>query len=90
MDKTEYSKLTDEELLDAKKKLKKSKIIHAALIGFLGGIVLFGVGAWSLSPNRQLGFLIPMLIPIFIIYRLAKSSKNKTALEDVLKDRNLN
>jgi hypothetical protein len=89
MEKTNYAKLTDEELLVEKKKLKKSKLIHATLIGFLAGILIFGIVSWSLSPKKQLGFLIPMLIPIAFIYRLVKNSKNNTDLEHVLKERNL-
>ena len=89
MEKTNYAELTDEELLVAKKKLKKSKLIHATLIGFLAGILIFGVVAWSLSAEKKLGFFIPMLIPIAFIYRLVKNSKNNTDLEHVLKERNL-
>jgi hypothetical protein len=89
MEKTNYAELTDEELLVEKKKLKKSKLIHATLIGFLAGILIFGIVSWSLSPKKQLGFLIPMLIPIAFIYRLVKNSKNNTDLEHVLKERNL-
>ena len=90
MEKKNYDELTDEALLLEKKKLKKSKILHATLIGFLAGILIFGVVAWSLSPKKQFGFLIPMLIPIAFIYRLVKNSKTNKDLEDVLKDRNLN
>ncbi|MGA9239981.1 hypothetical protein [Robiginitalea sp.] len=90
MEKKNYDELTDEALLLEKKKLKKSKILHATLIGFLAGILIFGVVAWSLSPKKQFGFLIPMLIPIVFIYRLVKNSKTNKDLEDVLKDRNLN
>jgi hypothetical protein len=89
MEKTNYAELTDEELLVEKKKLKKSKLIHATLIGFLAGILIFGIVSWSLSPKKQLGFLIPVLIPIAFIYRLVKNSKNNTDLEHVLKERNL-
>ena len=63
MEKTNYAKLTDEELLVEKKKLKKSKLIHATLIGFLAGIAIFGIAAWSFSSKKQLGFLLPVLIP---------------------------
>lgn len=90
MEKKELYALTDGELLVEKKKLKNSKIIHATLIGFLAGIAIFGIVAWSLSPEKKLGFLIPMLIPISIIYRVIKSSKKNKDLEEVLKERNLN
>ncbi|MGB6037020.1 MAG: hypothetical protein WBG42_12180 [Cryomorphaceae bacterium] len=82
--------MTDEERLVEKKKLKSSKIFHASFIGFLAGILIFGIVAWSLSPEKQLGFLIPMVIPVSIIYKMVKKSKKNTDLEKVLKERNLN
>lgn len=89
MEENTLSELTDEELLIKKKELKNSKIFHATMIGFLAGILLFGFVAWMLSPDKQLGFLIPMLFPAFIIYRVIKNSKKNNALEVVLKERNL-
>lgn len=85
----DFSKLTDEELLVEKKKLKKSKIFHAIAIGFLAGILFFGFVSWSLSSEKRPGFLIPMLIPIIFIYRILKSPNKHKDLEDVLKERNL-
>lgn len=84
-----FTEMTDEELLVEKKNLKKSKIFHATFIGFLAGILIFGIVAWSLSPEKRLGFLIPMLIPIFIIYKLVKNPDNNNDLEKVLKERHL-
>lgn len=90
MEKKDLYKLTDEELLVEKKKAKQSKIFHATFIGFLAGILLFGVVAWSLSPQKKLGFLIPMLFPVYFIYKhLTAPNRNKT-LEEVLKERGLN
>ena len=90
MDKEELYKLTDEELLVEKKKLKKSKIFHAVSIGFLTGILIFGFVSWSLSSEKRLGFIIPMLIPIVFIYKMLKNPNKNKDLEDVLKERNLN
>jgi hypothetical protein len=89
MEKTDFYKLTDEELLLEKKKLMKSKLWHAAVIGFLAGILLFGVVSWSLYAEKKLGFLIPMLIPVVFIYRLLKAPNQNKDLEDALKERNL-
>ena len=89
MEKKDFYIMTDEELLVEKKKLKKSKLFHATAIGFLIGILIFGVAAWSLNPERQLGFLLPMLIPAVFIYRTLKSSNKNKELEAVLKERNL-
>lgn len=85
MTKVELTKLTDEELLNEKKKLKKSKIINAILIGFCAGIIV-----WSVAKNTW-GFLT--LIPIFFIYKMVnnpKKHKEDKELEGVLKERNLN
>ena len=82
--------MTDEELLIEKKKLKNSKILHATLIGFLAGILIFGTVSWSLSSDKKVGFFIPMLIPVFFIYKLVKNPKDNTDLEEVLRERHLN
>lgn len=90
MEKKDLYKLTDEELLVEKKKLKKSKLFHAVSIGFLAGILIFGVVSWSLSSEKKPGFLIPMLIPVVFIYRILKSPNQSKDLEEVLQERNLN
>jgi hypothetical protein len=89
MEKKQYAEMSDEELLVEMKKLKQSKIFHAVSIGFLAGILIFGLVAWFLSPERRVGFFIPMLIPIVIIYKLLKNPKSSTELEEVLKARKL-
>ena len=89
MEKKDLSKLTDEELLVEKKKLIKAKLFYAISIGFLAGILIFGVVSWSLSSEKKLGFLIPMLIPVVFIYRLLKTPNKNKDLEDVLKEREL-
>ncbi|MCW5924491.1 MAG: hypothetical protein KIS77_19385 [Saprospiraceae bacterium] len=90
MKKNDIYNLTDEELLAEKKKMRKSKLFYAIWIGFLAGIFLFGVVSWGLSSEKRLGYLIPMLIPVFFIYKLLKAPNNHKELEDVLKERKLN
>lgn len=90
MEKKDLYKLTNEELLVEKQKLKKSKVFHAAAIGFLAGILIFGVVSWSLSSEKNLGFLIPVLIPVVFIYRMLKNPNKNKDLEEVLKERGLN
>ena len=89
MEKKGLTQLTDEELLVEKKKMKNSKLFHATAIGFLAGILIFGIVSWSLSSEKKLGFLIPMLIPVAFIYRLLKNPRTNQNLEDVLKERGL-
>lgn len=90
MNKEELMQLTDKELLAEKKKYNRSKIFHATFIGILAGILIFGFVAWSLSPNKKPGFLIPMLFPLVVIYRLIKNPKKNQDLEKVLEERHLN
>jgi hypothetical protein len=89
MNKKDLAELTDEELLVEKKKLKKYKIFHATAIGFLGGIMIFGMVSWLLAEDKKIGFLIPMLIPAVFIYKVLKSPNKHKDLEEVLKERNL-
>lgn len=89
MQKDALKQLTDEELLAAKKKAAKSRIFHALSIGFLAGILIFGFVSWVLSPEKRLGFLLPMLIPVVFIYRLLTSPNKHKALGEVLAERQL-
>ena len=89
MEKKELHKLTDEELLLEKKKHHKSKIFNAIAIGFLAGILIYGVFSWIQTPDKKLGFLIPMLIPLFFIYLMLKNPNKHNDLEKVLKERGL-
>ena len=81
MNKKEISELTDQELLDADKKMKPNPITDAVLIGFLVGIIIFSVA------KSTWGFLT--LIPLFFIYKLLNKGKNKKALQEELKKREL-
>ena len=90
MEKKNYNEMTDEELLVERKELNKSKIFHASAIGFLAGILIFGLIGWGLSEEKRLGFFIPMLIPIVFVYKLVKNPKTNKDLEEVLKERRLN
>lgn len=56
----DFSKFSDEELVEAKNAKKPSPIIDAFFIGFLIGVIIFGVAA------SAWGFLI--LLPLFLIY----------------------
>jgi uncharacterized membrane protein YiaA len=89
MERKNFTEMTDQELLVEKKRLKESKLFHAVSIGFLAGILIFGIGAWIMSEQRQIGFFIPMIFPIVIIFKLIKKSKSNEELEQVLKERKL-
>ena len=68
MTQKELVDLTDDEQLKERKQQKNTKIINAALIGFLIGIVI-----WSVAKNTW-GFFT--LIPLFFIYKLVNNSKS--------------
>ncbi|WP_106794317.1 hypothetical protein [Aquimarina sp. Aq78] len=88
MKKKNLSELTDEQLLIEKKELKKSKIINAILIGFLAGIVIVGIVSSIFA--KKFVVLIPLLFPIYFIYKLVSNSKKNNELEVLLNERNLN
>ncbi|WP_036153211.1 hypothetical protein [Maribacter forsetii] len=80
-------KLTDEELIIEKKNLKKSKIINAFVIGFLASIIAIGIVSSIYGKNYSI--LIPLLFPIYFIYRIISNSTKNNELETVLKERNI-
>jgi len=74
--------LTDEELLIEAKKMKKVAVINATLIGFLIGVLIYGVVV------NKLGFFA--LIILFMIYKFANNTNYKKAeIDSELKERNL-
>lgn len=89
MTRDEISKLSDEELCQQKKKMTQDKTMHAFLIGFLVGVLLFGLGAWIISAEKNWIFLLPNLFTFFFLYRVIRRPKGHQALEEVLKDRNI-
>jgi hypothetical protein len=90
MNKKDFHEMTDDELLVEKKEMKISNFFSAAAIGFLAGIIATGIVAWSFSPKKQIGFLIPILIPIIFIYKQFKKPDKYKDLKEILKKRGLN
>lgn len=81
MDSKDLSTLTNEELLAEAEKIKPSPKIDAFFIGFLIGIILFGV---VVSAS-----FLAFLIPLFIIYLFLRKSKGYSALQNEMKKRGL-
>ena len=77
----QLSKLTDEELLEVATNNKPSPIIDAFFIGFLVGILIYGVAA------NALGFAA--LVPLFLIYLFLKKPKQYKNLQEELKKRSV-
>ncbi len=90
MNKKDFYKMTDDELLIEKKEMKISNYFSAAAIGFLAGIIATGVVAWSLSSKKQIGVLIPILFPLIFIYKQFKKPDKYKDLKEILKNRGLN
>ncbi len=82
MEHKDLSTLSDEELLAMAKEMKSSEWMHALLIGFLIGVIVFSV------VKSTLGLFT--LIPLYFIYKLVgKKSEQNDALKAILKERNL-
>lgn len=73
----DYSKLTLEDLLSEEKKLKRSEIFAAVAIGFLVGVMVYGV------VRNGFGFLY-IAIPLAMIMGIYRNSQSqKQALQQV-------
>lgn len=69
MNPNELNELSDQELLAEARKLKSYTITNAFFIGFLIGIVIYSIIAGN--------FGVLMIIPLYLVYRLANHSKAK-------------
>lgn len=73
----DYAALTLEELLAEEKKIKRTEITGAAVVGFLVGVIIFGVA------NNGFG-IIYTVIPIVLIGGIARhSGKQKQELKKI-------
>lgn len=68
-DKKDYAKLTLEELLAEEKKIKRQDITGSVFVGFLVGVMLFGLIMNGFS-------LLYTAIPLLIIAAVAKNGQN--------------
>lgn len=84
MNPEELSQFSDQELLNEVKKIKSAQLINATLIGFMFGVIIYGVA------KNYLGFF--GLIPIFLVFRVfnnPKAKAHKNQVERLLKERDL-
>jgi hypothetical protein len=81
MNRPDPPQLSDDELLEEFRRIKPSPMTDAFLIGFLVGIIVFGVvaSAWTFFA----------LIPLYLIYVFLKKSDRYDALKEELERRNL-
>ncbi|WP_299258065.1 FUSC family protein [uncultured Aquimarina sp.] len=81
MKQKELLELTDQELLDEAKKMRKASIINASLIGFMIGIIIYSI------LKNTVGLFT--LIPLFFIFKVFHKPEKNAALKKLLKERNL-
>ena len=83
MDQKDYSQMSDIELLDEAKRMKRFSIANALLIGFLAGVVAYSIfkSTWGMLT----------IIPIYFIYKMINDPRSKKVkeLQGILKKRNL-
>lgn len=78
----ELNELTDQELLEKKKKAKSENVMNGAILGFLIGIAVYS------TVRNGLG-LFTFLPVAFALFAANRWKKNGEALEKELNDRNL-
>ena len=83
MKERELNELTDQELLERKKKQKANKLINTVLVGFCAAVLIYGI------VNRGITIFTFMLL-VMGGWAFIRSKKNDEALDDELKSRNLN
>lgn len=77
----ELADLTNEQLLEEKKKIQYNKLVNAALIG-----LCIGIAVYSAVKN---GFGFFTFSPLLLTYPFIKNGKKILVLENELKSRNL-
>lgn len=73
MEQKDFSKLTDQELLEEAKKMKSNAIINATLIGIMIGIVVYSI------LKNSIGFFT--LIPVFFALKMLNKPNEHVALK---------
>ena len=81
MEQNELKSLTDEQLLQEKKKLKSGNIFTAFFIGSLIGVAVYS------AVKNGIGFFT--FFPLFFVYLLFRNGKKAKALKEELKFRGL-
>jgi 4-amino-4-deoxy-L-arabinose transferase-like glycosyltransferase len=80
----DYTQFTLEELLAEEKKMKKNEIYAALAIGFLIGIMVFGVAAKGFG-------LVYIGIPLVLIFAITRNSKahlqNRQQLQTAIRNK---
>lgn len=78
----ELKKLSDQDLLELKKKTKSAQQITAVVMG-----VLIGVSVYSAVKN---GLKFFTFFPLILVYVLGRGQKNSKEIDAEIKSRNIN
>ena len=81
MEEQELSALSDDELRARARDMKSSEVVHAVLIGFMIGIIIFGIAYNAIA--------LSLLIPLFLIFKVFHKPERNRALKKVLAERGL-
>ena len=81
MDEQQLSALSDEELRARAKEMKSSETLHAVIIGFLIGIIVFSIVYDAIG--------VSILISLFLIFKVFHRPERNRALKRVLAERGL-
>lgn len=81
MEEQELSALSDDELRARAREMKSSEVVHAVLIGFMIGIIIFGIAYNAIA--------LSLLIPLFLIFKVFHKPERNRALKKVLAERGL-
>lgn len=81
MEQSDLADLTNDELLQERKKIQYNKVVNATLVGLCIGIAIF-----SAVKN---GFVFFTFFPLLLTYPFIKNGKKIQALENEIKSRNL-
>lgn len=81
MEKKEFADLTNEELLNEKKKIQYNKTVNATLVGICIGIFIYS------AVKNGFGFFT--FFPLLLTYPFIKNGQKSKKLMDELKARNL-
>jgi hypothetical protein len=79
LDKTDYSKLTLEELLKEEKRIKDGETSLKVMIGIAIGIVIYGI------IRKGFGFIGLIFLPLVLIY---SNNRNSQKLKQIQKEIN--
>ncbi len=81
MERDDFAKLSDEEIIDLSKKAKAKTWLNALLIGIMIGVLVYGVAKGNIG--------IFTLAILYVLYKIFTKPKENSLLKEELTKRNL-